>query len=244
MRYPHVRYAVATLATLVLTGCMVGPDFRTPDTTLDDNWVEAAEFGVRRDAAVDVRWWETFNDPVLVKLVDEAYRSNLDLRTAGVRVLQAMAQRGVAQGQFWPQSQTIDASASRSRASDNFAPEGGPTPPPDNYWNTYSSGFYASWELDFFGKFRRNIEAANAELDATLAGYDDVMVSLIAEVGQAWAQAPQETHSESSKDWSSPLMMRALKPRPCMLRTNWPWISSQARTQREQLMHFERSDVM
>ncbi len=186
MRYPHVRYAVATLATLVLTGCMVGPDFRTPDTKVDDNWVEAAEFGVRHDAAVDVRWWETFNDPVLVRLVDEAYSNNLDLRTAGVRVLQAMAQRGVAQGQFWPQSQTIDASASRSRASDNFAPEGGPTPPPDNYWNAYSSGFYASWELDFFGKFRRNIEAANAELDATLAGYDDVMVSLIAEVATTY----------------------------------------------------------
>jgi hypothetical protein len=68
--------------------------------------------------------------------------------------------------------------------------------------------------------------------------------SLMAEVGQACAQAPQETHSESAKDWSRPLMIFALKPRPCIESTCWPWISSQARTQREQLMHFASSEVM
>jgi NodT family efflux transporter outer membrane factor (OMF) lipoprotein len=176
----------ALLSILTLAGCMVGPDYKLPRSEVNKAWVEFDDLGVKQDRAVNVQWWREFNDPVLTRLVDEAYRNNLDLRTAGVRVLQAMAQKGVAQGQFWPQSQTIDASASRSRASDNFALEGGPTPPPDNYWNTYSSGFYASWELDFFGKFRRNIEAANAELDATLAGYDDVMVSLIAEVASTY----------------------------------------------------------
>jgi NodT family efflux transporter outer membrane factor (OMF) lipoprotein len=178
--------ATGIVSIMSLGGCMVGPDFSTPETEVNDTWVETAEFGVKRDAAVDEQWWRGFNDPVLTRLVDEAYANNLDLRTAGVRVLQAMAQRGVAMGEFWPQSQTINGSATRSRASDNFAPEGGPTPPPSNYWNTYSTGFYASWELDFFGKFRRNIEAANAELDATLAGYDDVMVSLIAEVASTY----------------------------------------------------------
>jgi NodT family efflux transporter outer membrane factor (OMF) lipoprotein len=153
---------------------------------VNETWTEFEDLSAKHDLAVNVQWWREFNDPVLNRLVDEAYSNNLDLRTAGVRVLQAMAQRGVARGQIWPQSQAITGSASRSRASDNFAPEGGLTPPPDNYWNTYSAGFVASWELDFFGKFRRSIEAANAELDATLAGYDDVMVSLIAEVASTY----------------------------------------------------------
>jgi len=72
----------------------------------------------------------------------------------------------------------------------------------------------------------------------------DSCTSEIAEVGQAWAQAPQLTQGESSKLTSSPLMMRASNPRPCIERTNCPCTSSQALTQREQLMHFDRSDVM
>jgi len=178
--------AVVMLSIMTLSGCMVGPDYREPQTEVNETWTEFEDLSVKHDLAVNVQWWREFDDPVLNELVDEAYSNNLDLRTAGVRVLQAMAQRGVARGQIWPQSQAITGSASRSRASDNFAPEGGLTPPPDNYWNTYSAGFVASWELDFFGKFRRSIEAANAELDATLAGYDDVMVSLIAEVASTY----------------------------------------------------------
>src|SRR5438445_7718118 len=69
----------------------------------------------------------------------------------------------------------------------------------------------------------------------------DLKISEIADVGQAWAHAPQETHVESSKELSRPLMMRASKPRPYMESTNWPCTSSQARTQREQLMHFASS---
>ena len=72
----------------------------------------------------------------------------------------------------------------------------------------------------------------------------DMKRSLIAEVGQACEQAPQDTQGLSSKVVSSPLMMRAPKPRPCIDNTNCPWISSQARTQREQLMHLDKSDVM
>ena len=93
---------------------------------------------------------------------------------------------------------------------------------------------------------RRDLQvAAHAAIGADgarlLRGLDrlDWNMSLIAEVGQACEQAPQDTQVESSNEVSSPLMMRASKPRPCIESTNCPWTSSQARTQREQLMHFE-----
>jgi NodT family efflux transporter outer membrane factor (OMF) lipoprotein len=153
---------------------MVGPEYATPEAAVNDSWVEQTDPRVSSEAeALD--WWGVFEDPTLVSLVETAYRQNLDLRAAGVRVLQSMAQRGVAIGDLFPQSQTIDGSYVRNRDSDNANG-------PPGYFTDYSMSFDASWEIDLWGKIRRSIEAADAELLATVASYDNVMVSLIAEV--------------------------------------------------------------
>jgi len=167
-------------ALLLLGGCMVGPDYETPESKVNDAWHEGGEDQrVKRDAAQESEWWKTLNDPVLDNLIATAHGQNLSLRAAGVRVLQAMAARGISVGQLFPQVQELNGSYSRSKASENG-------PPVPTYSSSTGLGFDASWELDFWGKFRRDIEAADAELDASLATYDDVMVTLISEVALAY----------------------------------------------------------
>jgi NodT family efflux transporter outer membrane factor (OMF) lipoprotein len=163
---------MAALASLA--GCMVGPDYVRPEAPINELWVEQSDARVSDEAEL-LEWWSVFDDPTLVGLVETAYRQNLDLRAAGVRVLQSMAQRGVAIGDLFPQSQTIDGSFARKRDSENANV-------PPGYFTDWSFSFDASWELDVWGKIRRSIESADAELLATIASYDNVMVSLISEV--------------------------------------------------------------
>lgn len=160
-------------ASLALGGCMVGPDYQRPDAEVNDQWLgDAAE-----QTAVNPRWWESFNDPTLTALVQQACAQNLTLREAGLRVLEARAARGIAVGRFFPQLQEATAGLGANQLSANDAGVAG-----DRSFLTASVGIQAAWELDFWGKFRRGIEAADAEVLATVADYDAVLVSLAADV--------------------------------------------------------------
>ena len=172
-----------TLAFLV-TGCMVGPDFMKPDAPLEDVWTQQEDPRIKTDAADYREWWAVFNDPVLNNLIEKAYQQNLDLQGAGLRILEARAQLGIAVGSQYPQTQEASSSATMNQWSSN-SPLFGPL---DNFNYNYSLGFDAAWELDFWGRFRRGVESANASLYATYANYDDVLVSLIAEVASTYTQ--------------------------------------------------------
>ena len=115
-------------------------------------------------------------------LVETAYRQNPSLRTAGVRVLEAQARRGIAIGSLFPQQQDAFGEATSNEISENRANRGAPGLISD--FDDWQVGFDATWELDVWGRFRRGIEAADAELLASVATYDDVLVSLIAEVAR------------------------------------------------------------
>jgi NodT family efflux transporter outer membrane factor (OMF) lipoprotein len=154
---------------------MVGPDYVTPEARVNTEWIEA-DARVDRGVEQEREWWKTLDDPVLDDLIETAYAQNLTLRAAGVRVLQAMAARGIAVGELFPQVQELNGSYTRARA------------PNAAYSSTWSLGFDATWELDFWGRFRRNLEAAGAELDASVAVYDDAMVTLISEVALAYVE--------------------------------------------------------
>lgn len=154
---------------------MVGPDYKTPDAAVNDAWL--SESGLAKDAASNARWWENFNDPTLTMLVQTAFDQNLSLRAAGLRVLEARARRGIAVGEFFPQTQTLSAGLEANQLSANDAPNGG-----DRSFSRAAIGLDAAWELDFWGKFRRGIEASDAELLASVADYDAVLVSLAAEI--------------------------------------------------------------
>ena len=162
---------------------MVGPDYVRPEADVNPSWLESAQ--LQEEPAEIREWWTVFNDPVLTRLVHEAYAQNLSLRAAGLRVIQARAARGVTVGEFFPQEQEIRADYSNSESTENNA-NGIPFPRPN--YQSAGVGFDATWELDFWGKFRRNIDAADAALLASIADYDDVLVTLVAEVGLTYVQ--------------------------------------------------------
>ena len=123
-----------------------------------------------------------FNDPVLNSLVETAYQQNLPLQIAGLRVLEARAQLGIAFGFQYPQLQQINADASANQLSKN-APNGGGA---DRYFYNYRASFDAAWELDIWGKFRRQVQTGVANLEASIADYDDFLVTLTSEVARSY----------------------------------------------------------
>ena len=171
-------------ALLAFTGCTVGPDFQRPKATVSQSWLETEDHRVSTGSATYRSWWSAFEDPVLNRLIERAYRENLSLRQAGVRVLQARAQLGIAVGEVFPQTQQGVGAVQYNRISDravtSVASNGGIA-----YWQS-QIGLQTSWELDFWGKIRRGIESADANLLSTLADYDNTLVTLTADVANAY----------------------------------------------------------
>jgi NodT family efflux transporter outer membrane factor (OMF) lipoprotein len=180
-RHGGTKGLLAGVMLLCAGGCMVGPDYVRPDADVNQSWLDAQDPRVKPDPVEQVEWWRTFDDPLLDALVEEAYAQNLTLRQAAVRVVQAMAARGIAVGELFPQSQEVGGSYDRTKLSENIGE-------PIRYRSSWGIGFDAAWELDVWGKYRRNIESADASLDASLASYDDVMVSLVAEVAATYVE--------------------------------------------------------
>jgi NodT family efflux transporter outer membrane factor (OMF) lipoprotein len=171
---------LAVLAALMLpftAGCMIGPDFKLPPVKVSRQWMESGEASVLDSPPRYRNWWDTFSDPALTRLIQAAYAQNLTLRAAGVRVLEARAQLGIAIGDFYPQQQQVSSSISYNRIPGSF-----PYNIIDNrYWSD-SVGAQAVWELDLWGKFRRGIESADDAFLASVAQYDDILVTLTADV--------------------------------------------------------------
>jgi NodT family efflux transporter outer membrane factor (OMF) lipoprotein len=178
------RTWLSVLLPLCCAGCLVGPDFSSPSAPAAERWLEA------NDPSVDTRnqeyrdWWTVFHDPVLNRLIEIAYNQNLTLVSAGTRVLQARAELGVAIGEFYPQLQKGDGSVTYIRPShaDTTAFPSGVT---RNFWRD-SLGLTVNWELDFWGKFRRAIESADAAYLASIASYDYVLASLLGDVATTY----------------------------------------------------------
>ena len=130
-------------------------------------------------------WWTVFDDKMLQSLVQQAVESNLDLRFAEARIRQARAVRGIAESFLGP---TIDAAASYQRSEASVSPTNGTGRSGGNTvsvtTNQYFAGFDAAWELDIFGGVRRGIEAADADLRASVEARRDVLVTLTAEVAR------------------------------------------------------------
>jgi len=187
----RVRRQVAAFSIFLyasaLCGCIVGPDFQPPQVAVPGNWIGAATTAPAEPPGVDLaRWWTVFDDPTLVSLEERAVRSNLDLMLAEARIRQARAARGIAVSGLGP---SVDAVGSLQRSR---------SPGRSSNWqegetrgvvsNTYDAGFDAGWELDIFGGIRRNIEAADADLQASVESRRDVLVTLTAEVARNYIE--------------------------------------------------------
>ncbi len=180
----HKRYVCGLVAVFFwVTGCsMVGPDFVKPEAPVETEWMEARDPQIKTEPSDYKEWWAVFNDPVLNSLVETAYQQNLPLQISGIRILQARAQLGVVIGNAYPQLQQGRGGAQYNRLSEN-SPNSLNS---DNSFWQYDAGFDVAWELDIWGKFRRAIESGVANLEASIADYDDVLVSLAAEVARTY----------------------------------------------------------
>jgi NodT family efflux transporter outer membrane factor (OMF) lipoprotein len=164
----------------VSNGFKVGHNYSPPSAPVAKQWIAESEEKDRDRVRVVANklslWWTAFNDPDLNRLMSSAYRQNLTLRQAGMRVLESRAQLGITTGLIFPQAQSASAGYRRT---------GGTAIGFGDAWNL---GFNLAWELDFWGQFRRAISAANDQLDASIENYDAVLVTLMGDVASTYVR--------------------------------------------------------
>jgi multidrug efflux system outer membrane protein len=201
-----MRRIVLTAAIVaLLAGCTVGPDYVKPTVDAPEAWridyPQAAE-------VANTRWWEQFGDPVLDQLIEAALRENLDVAIATARIEQFIGQLGTTRAQFYPQL-SYSADASRNRASGVGQP---PLPTgADPYYSLYQGALGAAWQIDLFGRVRRQSEAAQAQVYASEQGRRGVVLSVVTSVAASYiglrafdrqleiARATAENHASTQK---------------------------------------------
>lgn len=163
----------------VLSACApVGPDFVRPEADAAGQWTQSMDQGLEPVPQVEPQWWKLFNDPVLEQFVETGRLRNNNLQIAGLRVLEARAQLGIATGLQYPQSQFAAGEATYVSPSSNS--------PISNNYQQYGVAASASWEIDFWGRFRRGIEAADAAYLTSIAAYEQAELLLVAAIVEAY----------------------------------------------------------
>jgi NodT family efflux transporter outer membrane factor (OMF) lipoprotein len=182
MERQQLLMTVAAACALTLSGCTVGPDYVQPEVeTVPDAWNTAATKGLAEGEASIQTWWTVFDDATLTSLIERSRTSNLTLREAVWRVEEARSLRGVVAGVRAPQV-GLDGNAGRSQPSENGALGGAVPPELFEAQNLFDLGVSASWQIDLWGRIRRQVEAADAEVEASIEDFRDVLVTLFAEV--------------------------------------------------------------
>jgi multidrug efflux system outer membrane protein len=180
---PIVRRATLGM-TLVcvltsLCACTVGPDYATPDPQMPEAWVgtrdAASPSKLTSDRAQLAHWWSSLGDSTLDSLIERSLKDNLSLVQAQARIRQARAARTISASAGLP---TIDATASATRSRSSGGSTG----------NLFRAGFDAGWELDLFGGVRREVEAADAQIQSSIEDERDVRISLLAEVATTYVE--------------------------------------------------------
>ena len=171
------------VAIFLLSGCKaVGPDYERPqiDTPqtfrfLDEN---------TSNNLANTKWWQQFEDPVLDELIATALKDNRDVKIAAARIEEYIGRYGTTRSQLFPQV-GADANAARQRVTENSGPE--PlSPSADRNYSSYQGTISASWELDIWGKLRRQSEAARAEVLASEEGRRAVVLTLVSTVAASY----------------------------------------------------------
>ena len=178
---PAIRLAAAVTATLLLAGCVVGPDYVRPASTLPEHYPTVGTES-RATAPVNPEWWTLFNDATLNQLVDQALAANQDLQAAVARLEASEAAARAVGAAFYP-AVGLDASASRNRISGETASgrEGGPL-----RYNNRRAALTLSYEVDLWGRVQRSNEAARAEVLSSRFGRDSIRLALIGQVANEY----------------------------------------------------------
>jgi NodT family efflux transporter outer membrane factor (OMF) lipoprotein len=204
----------ALAAALITAGCTLGPEYHRPDLAVPPGWSTAAADAARQSASsrpldtpasVDA-WWTVFRDPILDKLIETAAIQNLDVQQATLRIAEARAERDVTAAGLFPKvngsgiagrarmsqngiSQALSggqAGAASGAAAAGGGAAGASQQPPPSTFNLFQAGFDATWELDLFGKVRRGIQAADADIRGAEAARNDSLLSLNAEIARTY----------------------------------------------------------
>lgn len=170
----------------LLAACTtLGPDYREPEVSWLADWqtdLYGQVANPQQQAAVDLRfWWQVFDDPTLNELIETARRVNPGLQIAGLRMLESRAQLGIAGSSLYPQRQQVSGDAIYTDTRQN----GGGVDNDDSFAR-YQTGIDIGWELDFWGRFQRGIESADAAFFASITNQQDVQVLLAAQVADLY----------------------------------------------------------
>ncbi|WP_130908217.1 efflux transporter outer membrane subunit [Pseudomonas sp. Sample_16] len=180
--------AVWIFSLFALGACTVGPDFHKPESPQVTEWAKPAKAAASQvvNETLGERWWEVFNDPKLSALSQRALTDNLDLKLASSRLQQSRAVRQVVTADRYPTT-AVGGGYARKRNSG----EGLMDPSGNNgnaAFNLWDGGFSASWELDFWGRVRRETEAADATLEVAENDRRGVLLSVLADTAQNYIQ--------------------------------------------------------
>lgn len=159
---------------------MVGPDYKEPIKPTAAHW-KKNNSSVSEKPFKNPEWWESFHDPTLTQFIYKSYAANLSLQSTGVKVLQARAQLAQSVGELYPQQQALVGNYTYDRIGGGSLQ--GLLP---SEIQTASLGFTVNWELDFWGKYRRAILSNNAIFLASIAAYDNALITLTADVASAY----------------------------------------------------------
>ena len=179
------RLATTVLAFTLVACTTLGPEYTEPEVSWLQDWQSDLYGEVdepEQQSELDLRfWWTLFDDPVLNGLIQTAREENPTLRIAGLRILESRAQLGIAGSNLYPQVQQASGSAAYIDTR-----ESGGANNNDQSFNSYQAGFNVGWELDFWGRFQRGIESADALFLASMTNYQDVQLLLSAQVADLY----------------------------------------------------------
>ncbi|HEY4979179.1 MAG TPA: TolC family protein, partial [Candidatus Acidoferrum sp.] len=173
------KYFVLTLP-LMLAGCTLHPKYTRPDANIPVIYRDEAPKDAQERSFGDARWWEVFQDPELQSLIRTALQQNFDIRIAASRIEQARAQLGITRSNQYPNVAGGATATVLRSAQGKFSPA--------SQLNLEDLSLSASWEIDFWGKYRSATEAARAQLVATEWGRRAVLSSLVANIANGYFQ--------------------------------------------------------
>lgn len=176
-------HASSLMLALVLSGCAVGPDYKRPDAPTAQAWQADPGWQASnpRDGELKGSWWEIFGDTELNALQDQALKNGQTMIIAQTRVDQARAQANVANSAFFPRI-GVQAGSSRDRTSADRPLASYNTPNSSVIQNDYNASFTVNYELDLFGRVRRQAESANASAQQAQADFENTRLILTAEL--------------------------------------------------------------
>ncbi|MGE4285815.1 MAG: efflux transporter outer membrane subunit [Phycisphaerae bacterium] len=170
-------------ALIFIGGCAVGPDYKAPESNVPAQWSKASLNDINDTSLQLGQWWDMFNDSTLSALIEKG-TGNRELAAAASRVSQAQYRLAIAKGEYYP---SIDAAAAyeRAKASKNAT---GAMPGLTDPTNNHSIGLGLSWDIDLFGRNKRQVEQAMAELDAAREQYNNTLINLYADIATQYVE--------------------------------------------------------